>query len=230
MPRFICSSFISLQTARCLFAVWKLVLQHLHEHFCLHLGRYIPFCLLLTFSPSPSHKSAMQGQTGLPDFFLIKVYGWDVGSYFIWLCLTTQYFLRGHTVHRGKWRKMATLVRGMVQYEISFLTLGFPGGSVVKNPLAKAGASGGVGSVPGLGRSPGKGNGTSLQYSCLEKPMLGGVWWATVMGSRSQTQLSDWTRRLGWGNTGQEYNWLASILLVNDVKCKRVLGWDNTDK
>ena len=92
-------------------------------------------------------------------------------------------FSQGPHSSQGKVKKNATLVRGMVQYEISFLTLGFPGGSVVKNPLAKAGASGGVGSVPGLGRSPGKGNGTSRQYSCLEKPMLGGVWWATVMGS-----------------------------------------------
>ena len=36
------------------------------------------------------------------------------------------------------------------------------------------------GSVPGLGRSPGGGNGHPLQYSCLEKPMDGGAWWATV--------------------------------------------------
>ena len=62
---------------------------------------------------------------------------------------------------------------------------------MVKNLFAKTGASGDVGSVPGLGRSPGGGNGTSLQYSCLENPMVRGVWWATVMGSQSQTQLSD---------------------------------------
>ena len=37
-----------------------------------------------------------------------------------------------------------------------------------------------VGSVPGLGRSPGKGNGNPLQYSCLGKPMDRGAWWATV--------------------------------------------------
>ena len=49
----------------------------------------------------------------------------------------------------------------------------FPGGSVVKNPPANAGD---VGSIPGLGRSPGEGNGTPLQYSCLENPMDGGAW------------------------------------------------------
>ena len=40
--------------------------------------------------------------------------------------------------------------------------------------------AGDVGSIPGLIRSPGGGNGNSLQYSCLENPMDGGAWWATV--------------------------------------------------
>ena len=57
--------------------------------------------------------------------------------------------------------------------------LGFPGGSVVKNLLAN---SGGMGSILGLGRSPGEGNGNPLQYSCLENPMDGGAWWAAVHG------------------------------------------------
>ena len=55
----------------------------------------------------------------------------------------------------------------------------FPGGSVVKNLPADAGDSG---SVPGLGRSPGEGNGNPLQYSCLENPMERGAWWAAVHG------------------------------------------------
>ena len=38
------------------------------------------------------------------------------------------------------------------------------------------------GSIPGLGRSPGEGNGNPLQYSCLENPMDRGAWWATVHG------------------------------------------------
>ena len=38
------------------------------------------------------------------------------------------------------------------------------------------------GLIPGLGRSPGEGNGNLLQYSCLENPMDIGVWWATVHG------------------------------------------------
>ena len=45
-------------------------------------------------------------------------------------------------------------------------------------------------SIPGLGRSPGEGNGNPLQYSCLENPMDRVAWQATVYrGSQSQTQL-----------------------------------------
>ena len=45
--------------------------------------------------------------------------------------------------------------------------------------------------IPGLGRSPGGGNGNPLQYSCLENPTDRGVWWATVHGvTRSRIQLS----------------------------------------
>ena len=54
--------------------------------------------------------------------------------------------------------------------------MGFPGGTVVKNPPAKAGAAGAAGSIPGLGRSPGRGHGNPLQYSCLENSMDRGAW------------------------------------------------------
>ena len=44
------------------------------------------------------------------------------------------------------------------------------------------------GSIPGLGRSPGEGNGNPLQYSCLENPMDGGAWWAAIyVVAQSQT-------------------------------------------
>ena len=52
-----------------------------------------------------------------------------------------------------------------------------PGGSVVKNPPANAGE---LGLILGLGRSPGEGNVSPLQYSCLGNPMDGGVWMATI--------------------------------------------------
>jgi len=51
---------------------------------------------------------------------------------------------------------------------------------VVKNPPASAGDLRDMGSVPGLGRSPGGGNSNPLQYSCLENPMDRGSWWTTV--------------------------------------------------
>ena len=67
--------------------------------------------------------------------------------------------------------------------------MGFPGGSVVKNPPANARDAG---SVPELERSPGEGNGTPLQYSYLGNPMDRGACWATVQGvTKSQTLLGE---------------------------------------
>jgi len=60
----------------------------------------------------------------------------------------------------------------------------------VKNSPANAGDTREAGSIPGLGRSPGVGNGNPLQYSCLEKFMHRGAWWATVSGiTKGWTQL-----------------------------------------
>ena len=69
--------------------------------------------------------------------------------------------------------------------------IGFPGGSDEKASACNAGD---LGSIPGLGRSPGEGNGTPLQYSCLENPVGRGAWWATVHRvAKSWTQLSNFT-------------------------------------
>ena len=69
------------------------------------------------------------------------------------------------------------------------LCFGFPGGSDGKESICNVGD---LGLIPGSGRSPGEGNGNPLQYSCLENPMDGGAWQATVHGvAKSQTQLSD---------------------------------------
>ena len=65
---------------------------------------------------------------------------------------------------------------------------GSPGGSLVKNLPTDAAE---VGLIPGLGRSPGEGNGNPLQYSCLENPMDRGAWRATVLSQRSWTQLNN---------------------------------------
>ena len=50
---------------------------------------------------------------------------------------------------------------------------------VVKNPPANAGDLRDMGLIPGLGRSPGGGHGSPLQYSHLETPIDRGAWWAT---------------------------------------------------
>ena len=64
--------------------------------------------------------------------------------------------------------------------------LGFPGGSMEKNRPASTGH---VGSIPGLGRSPGEG---IRQYSCERNPMDRGAWWATVHGvTREAVAMSD---------------------------------------
>ena len=62
--------------------------------------------------------------------------------------------------------------------------MSFVGGSEVKNPSASAGDTGDMGSIPGLGRSPGEGNGNPLQYSWLGNPMDRGHWRATVLGCK----------------------------------------------
>ena len=57
--------------------------------------------------------------------------------------------------------------------------MGFPGGSDNKESAYNAGDQG---SIPGLGRSPGEGNGNLFQYSCLEDSKDLGAWWAAVRG------------------------------------------------
>ena len=65
--------------------------------------------------------------------------------------------------------------------------MGFPGVSVVKNPPADTGDAG---SIPGLGRSPGEGNGNLLQYSCLGNHMDRGAWMATVHGVAKEPDMT----------------------------------------
>ena len=57
--------------------------------------------------------------------------------------------------------------------------MGFPSGSLGKEPACNAGDAGDMGSIPGLGRPHGGGHGNPFQYSCLEDPMGRGAWQAT---------------------------------------------------
>ena len=63
---------------------------------------------------------------------------------------------------------------------------------VVKNLPSNAGDVEDVGLIPGSGRSPGGGNGSPLQYSCLENAMDRGSWWAAIhAAAKSHTRLSN---------------------------------------
>ena len=62
----------------------------------------------------------------------------------------------------------------------------------VKNPLTSEGDRKDMSSVPGSGRSPGRGHGNLLKYACLENPMNREAWWTRVHGvAKSWTRLSD---------------------------------------
>ena len=85
----------------------------------------------------------------------------------------------------------------------------FPGSSEVK---ASAGNAGDLGSISGLGSSPGAGNGNPLKYSCLENSMDGGDWQATVHGiAKSQT-----CEQLHWftGQTNSQKNYASQNLIL----------------
>ena len=77
--------------------------------------------------------------------------------------------------------------------------IGFPDCTVIKNlparflPLLADARD--VVSVPGLGRSPGGGNGSSLQYSCLENSVDRAAWWATVHGAPESDTTEHKTRK-----------------------------------
>ena len=70
--------------------------------------------------------------------------------------------------------------------------------SEVKNPPTNEGDSG---SIPGSGRSPGEGNGNSLQYSCLKNPTGRGTQWPTIHGGHKEENATEWL------STHTHHNW-----------------------
>ena len=129
------------------------------------------------------------GQTFFKLYFKSSVFKWksiELAKKFVWV------FLWHHT-EKSKWTFWPT------QYNLNpniCLQQGFPGDSVgffpvIQNPPANAGEARDAGSISGLGGTPGVGNSSPLQYSCLENSMDRGAWWATVHGvTKSQTWLS----------------------------------------
>ena len=104
--------------------------------------------------------------------------------------------------------------------DVICILLGFPGGSEVK---ASDCSVGDLGLIPGSGRSPGEGNGNPLQYSCLENPMDGGAWWATVHGvTKSWTPMSDLTYYI---TNCYSPNVYFFIFIFFFSKCLLFVGW-----
>ena len=92
----------------------------------------------------------------------------------------------------------------------------------VKNPLTKAGDSG---SIPGLGRFPGEGNGFPFQYSCLENPTDRGAWWDTVHGvAKSWTQLSGEHFHVTFS---PHSTLLKEVLYRREARAARWLDWNH---
>ena len=83
--------------------------------------------------------------------------------------------------------KKAGVILFLPESEVS----AFQGALVVKNLPANAGHVRDVGSIPGSGRSSGRGHGNPLQYSCLENPMGRGAWQATVHGVTEESDTTE---------------------------------------
>ena len=111
----------------------------------------------------------------------------------MWHSSLAPWYLTKGTEHIYWHKKLCTDVYNNCIHNCQKLETRCPleGGSEDKASACNAGD---LGSIPGLGRSPGEGNGNPLQYSCLENPMDRGAWWATVHGvTKSQTRLSKFT-------------------------------------
>ena len=104
--------------------------------------------------------------------------------------------------------------------------LGLPWWLSSKESVCNAGD---LGSLPGLGRSPGKGNDNPLQYPCLENPMDRGAWWAIVHGvAQSQTRL----KRLSSNSSEDLDTWklkASNSLLFLLIFSSGFLSWEIVD-
>ena len=83
--------------------------------------------------------------------------------------------------------------------------MGFPGGTVVKNPPVNAGDTGDASSISGSGRSPVVGNGNPFQYSFLENPMDRGAWRATIHGV-AKKDMTEQLTHTAWPPRVQPYH------------------------
>ena len=95
----------------------------------------------------------------------------------------------------------------------------FPDLREVNSNFGPEGDAGDVGSIPGLGRSPGVGNGNPLQYSCLGNSMDSGTWWATVHGSQRVEHYlaTEHTQIIVWSTLWFKSIWISDYFLMRET-------------
>ena len=105
--------------------------------------------------------------------------------------------LLGHAVKRNLlrsyWMGISPFLPPEAQTDQSYYLAreGFPNGSVSKESACNTDNTGDGGSIPGLGRFPGGGDGNPLQYCCLENPMDRGSWWVTLLGGHKELDTTE---------------------------------------
>ena len=116
---------------------------------------------------------------------------------------------------------------GLQMWHLFLGVIGFPGGAVVKNLPVNAGDTRDAALIPGSGRSPGVGNGNSLQYSFLENSMDRRAWRATAQGvSKSWTRLSMHTHMSFESRRGNNF-WKAYNFSWSKIMSTIRMGLDN---
>ena len=133
-----------------------------------------------------------------------------------------------------EWQHPTKVLNGLELFSCCFCYLQVAqevsGGSDGKESACSVG---GQGLIPGSGRSPGKGNGNPLQYSCLENPLDGGAWQATVHGvAKSRTWLNSFTGGIWWlkvcnmAQAGLQFLGATSCIenQITQQRAERVLG------
>ena len=141
--------------------------------------------------------------------------------------------VRELVMDRGAWRAAihgVTKSEGLNWTELSWRhTKGFPCDTVLQSPPASAEDSGGMGLIPGSGRSPGEGNDNPLQYSCLGNPMETEAWQATVHGLTKESDITEWlnkTTRNTKGSSSDKSRINPEVLRIycckNNRNCKHL--------
>ena len=110
-------------------------------------------------------------------------------------------------------------------FHLAFSELGFPGGSARKESNCNEGD---LGSIPGWRRSPEKGKGNPLQYSCLGNPIDWGAWRATVHGvTKNRTRLSTTKQQKQLRGRGVRQGFLGGIIWKDDLVFNQQRGTES---